>query len=224
MPDRQFANELLGIALGTVLGVPLFDAAFVSISPALMQASPPLAAARYAPGVHFGSRMPSAAHFNFQNVSPILVRSNISNVDDFYRLTVFDELSYHQDRAGNPRNLVAVQLHAAIPQLEFFAIDHGLLFGSHVWTVATIDATPLVPIVPVMAAVKEVLTSRARLAAAAHEAASLLSRLSAAVDQARTNLTADEKAAITRLLSRRAPQLEAWATGPAYSNGLPMLT
>jgi len=198
LPDRQFANELLGLALGTILGVPLFDAALVNISSALMQASPLLATSDYKPGIHFGSRVPNSENFNFRNVSPALVKSNIRNAEDFYRLVVLDELSYNGDREPNPGNLVAVRLHDSAPQLEFFAIDHGFLFGGCAWTTQSLDACPLTPLIPVMAVVQEVLTSRARLVTVAHEAAALAIQFSATVNQARTNLSADEKAAVVR--------------------------
>ncbi len=223
LPDRQFANELLGLAIGNLLSIPLFDAAFVNLPAVLVQNSPLLIAGKYTAGVHFGSKMPREQSFNFKAVAPGTIRNNIANVDDFYRLVIFDELTFHGDRANNPGNLVAVESFPAPPRLRFVAIDHGYLFGGASWTEVSLRASRIVPIIPVMNVVQEVLTSRARLTSIASEASALIARFTETVNNARSSLSDGDRQAIVRFLTDRAPELAGWVSGPSYSGKLPLL-
>lgn len=224
LPDRQFANELIAFAIANLLQLPVFDAALVTITPALISVSRALATARYAPGVHFGSKMPKAPHFNFLSVSPALVTSNFRNKDDFYKLVLFDDLVLNVDRERNAGNLVAVEISNGTPQsLDFFAIDHGYALGGPGWTAAILDAQPLVALAPVLGVVRDVITSRNKLVGEAHVAAQLTPRFQQAVEEARTGLGQGDIDAVVRLLAQRAPALPAWAGGPPYATKLPMM-
>lgn|ERR1700693_520163 len=220
--DQQFANELLALALGTLVGIPLFDAAIVTVTVSFLVTSP-AATALYAPGIHFGSRVPTTHFFNFDNVAPALVQTHIRNANEFYRLAMFDELIANVDRANNRRNLVAVELYPDQPKNDFFAIDHGHTFTGPGWTVSALETHVPMPVYPVLNVVRDFLDSRARLDGDAQHVAGFLADFEAAIDAAQSGLDDRARRAVLHLLTLRAPQLSAWIATPGYAAHLPNL-
>ncbi len=219
--DRQFANELLAFAIGSLVDVPVFDAALVTISDSLRAASPPLAA-RFNAGIHFGCRIPKDQHFNFKNVSPALVASSIRNKDKFYRLAMFDELIANTDRGSNLGNLVAVETNEVEPRHEFYAIDHGHAFTGASWAAEALLAHVPAPLFPVLDVVKDVLTSKADLLGSADTIQGLAHRFQETIASARSSLNSQDREAVLYLLTSRSGRLADWVAGP-YALRLPNL-
>jgi hypothetical protein len=220
--DRQFVNELLGLSLGTLIDVPLFDAALITLTTDFLEAAPEIKK-RYAAGIHLGSRVPSEPFTNFKNISPALATSYLRNVDALYRLAMFDELIANVDRAGNQGNLVAVERYPSPPKYDFVAIDHGFAFTGPDWTVDALEKHLPDPVYPVLDVLRDLLVSRVALVADATHVAGLASRYADAVNTARTNLDDRTLKAILHVLEERCPHLVDWASGAGYSAHLPGL-
>lgn len=220
--DRQFANDLLAYAIAKLLGVPVFDAALVFVSDAFLRSSPVLAN-RYQVGIHFGSVFPFRNCFDGFAASPTLIANEVTNTDDFYTLAAFDEIIYNWDRGGNPGNVVFVQSEPPSRQFAFRAIDHGNAFLGPAWTSDGLDTHIPSPLVPVLAAARDLLRSRATLVRRATEVIALTTQFSKTIDEAHSGITVEERAAVTRFVQKRSSELVGWVSGPIYASKLPSL-
>ena len=220
--DRQFANELLALALANLAELPIFDGALVTVPTQLWQNADAEFRARYAVGVHFGSRRPDQLHFDFWNVSPALIRAHIRNFGEFYTLTAFDELISNSDGGGNPGNLMAVQKHTD-PRRTSFAIDHGHAFTGPAWLVEQLEGHVPVPVYPVLGVLRELLTARQALQDEAARMAGFVARFAETVEAARSGLSDRDRAAVVHLLGTRAPLMGGWIATKTYADHLPGL-
>ncbi len=220
--DRQFANELLAFGFAVLLDVPVFDAALVQLSSAFINSSPALAN-QYTPGINFGSQVPNRDCFDAYAASPSLINSQVYNVADIYRLAMYDEVIHNSDRAGNPGNMVFVRSRPAAPEFEFRAIDHGHAFTGPTWSPNQLSAHVPAPLVPVLAATRDLLTSKAELLRTASAVAGAANRYKETIETARAGLTNEEQWAVLKFVERRSAELSNWVIGPVYSSRLPSL-
>lgn len=212
--DRQFANEVLAYVLGKELGVPMPDAALVAIDENFRVASP-AAAAKYTAGTHFGSKF-LVKSWTFDNPAPGLARSEIRNIDALYGMVTFDEAIGNRDRRNNAGNNLIVQVSDASPRYDYLAIDHGHVLTGPAWTVASLGATPVTPIVPVFRFLETCLISLPQLIAAAQSVADFASQVAGLVNAAQADLNQGERDAVIVFLESRAAQLPAWVQGQEY--------
>ena len=220
--DRQFANDLLAFALARLVDVPVFNAALVIVSKAFLSSSPILHG-QYPEGVHFGSIFPSSECFDGWNASPNLVANEVANASDFYRLAVFDEMIFNGDRGGNPGNVVFVRSLPPPQEFVFRAIDHGNAFMGPAWTATMLNEAVPSPLVPVLAAARDLLVSRAKLIQHATEVDALADRLNETIDRADSGIADDERVAVAEFARRRSAAMVDWVSGPIYSARLPAL-
>jgi hypothetical protein len=214
LDDKQFANELLALALGEAIGVPMITGALVSVDEAFRQASP-LAATKYEVNIHFGSKfMPKS--WTFDNPAPSLARSEIRNFDDLYAMVAFDEVVANCDRSGNEGNNMVVQISDTTPRYDYIAIDHGHILTGADWTAEDLrcfQAGPIVPVFPFLAAC---LTSLPAMQRAAQNVADLQDQYRTIAKGAHAELTNEDLDAVVLFLEGRATNLPTWVIGHNY--------
>lgn len=216
--DKQFANEVLAIALARVLDIPHADAAFVAIDD-LFRSSSPEAAQKYIAGVHFGSEFESKS-WTFDNPAPGVARAEISNLDDLYKVVAFDELVANTDRRGNPGNNMVVQVSTQSPRYKYVAIDHGHIFTGHNWTAQGLQGYAVAPILPLFPFVQTCLTSLDSMLQAARTVTEACAALEEAVAAAKSDLSESDRGAVVQFLQQRAKELPAWVQGGQYRAAL----
>ncbi|HTD37207.1 MAG TPA: HipA family kinase [Candidatus Limnocylindrales bacterium] len=214
--DRQFANELIGLAIGELLSIPMPDGGLITITEDFRTAASGMAP-RYAAGVHFGSLQEGRPHFTFVNPEPDLVQSEVANASKLYDLVVYDELVANGDRKHNAGNTLLVRVKDSSPKFEFRAIDNGHILTGPGWTAQTLAAHPLAPLVPVYKWFESCMTSLSMLSTAAATADSVKSQFDETVDRSRAQLSESDKVAVREFLLRRASQLPSWVCGPQYA-------
>lgn len=219
--DRQFANEILALVLGQALGVPMPEAALVTVDEAFRVASPDVAR-KYAAGTHFGSKYMTKS-WTFDNPAPDLARNEIRNIDALYDLVTFDETVRNADRRANKGNNLVVQVSDTSPRYDYMAIDHGHVFTGPNWTAASLATTPVTAIVPVFKFLETCLVSLPQLVAAAQNVSDLSGRLAELVDAAQADLNQGDRDAVVVFLQSRTAQLPTWVNGAQYAAALQAL-
>jgi HipA-like protein len=214
--DKQFANELIGLAVGEALGVPLPNAALVTLTSQFIQSSPAIAA-KYAPGVHFGSELETRFHWTFDNPAPGIVVSNVSNGDALYSVVLFDEVVVNTDRRNNSGNNMIVRVVDQPPEYEYRAIDHGHILTGPQWTSESLSEFPCQPLVPIFAFMQPLISSLAKLTQVATDVAGMSASFQDIVNRVPTELAAPDISAVVNLLKNRASKLSTWVAGTEYA-------
>jgi len=220
--DRQFVNELVGLAIGELLEIPMPDGGLITVTDEFRVAAPGMAE-RYAAGVHFGSLQERRPHFTFVNPEPGLIQSELANAARLYDLVVYDELVANGDRKHNAGNTLVVRVRENSPRYEFRAIDNGHILTGPGWTAPALLAHPLTPLVPVFQWFESCLTSLSTLSTSAATADAVKGHFDEAIARSRADLKGDDRVAVRAFLEKRAAALPTWVAGPNYSAELASL-